>query len=63
MRWLQWCGSHPLRLHMGLVLLLKLVALVAIYHYFFSSATRVPIDNARVAAQLLQPAVPPRDVP
>ena len=58
-RFAQRWRAHPMRVHLSVILLLKLAALIAIYHYFFAPAQRVPVDSEHVAAQLLQPAVPP----
>ena len=56
-----WRRVHPLRVHMSVLLALKLVALIAIYHYFFAPAQRVHVDDARVAERIL-PAPSPRGV-
>lgn len=49
----RWRRAYPLRVHMSVLLLLKIAALVAIYHYFFATAQRVPVDNEHVAQRLL----------
>jgi hypothetical protein len=47
---------HPLAREIGLVLALKLLALVALYWLFFSPAHQTRVDADRAAAQLLTPA-------
>lgn len=44
---------HPLSREIGILLVLKIVALVAIFFLFFAPSQRPRVDSGRVADQIL----------
>lgn len=59
---LQLRRRHPLRVHLAVILLLKIAALIAIHHYFFAAPQRTPIDRESIEQRLLQSVAAPADM-
>lgn len=49
----------PLRIHLGWILLVKVLALAAIWYFFFSPAQRPHVDATAAARQVLGDGAPP----